>query len=175
MYLLQAIRPDGSEAVKHADSIAEILDRTLHMTNITAHTFACNILERYLRGIGSIYPRDMNSVSTSLDKSVEEYLPIRVSAGLWVERVFVCAVAEWLLRGKTNKTTRTQEAHERAMRKWQLLPEDEPVLILKEHFLCTFAHSLVKATEEFYFFEIWTLFLLLIIRFSSQKLCFYQI
>ena len=68
--------------------------------------------------------------------------------------MFVCAVAEWLLRGKTNKTTRTQEAHERAMRKWQLLPGDEPVLILKEHFLFTFAHSLVKATEEFYFFEI---------------------
>ena len=64
--------------MQHADSIQAVLDRTLHMTNTSAHIFSCNILERYMKSIGSVFPTDCSSVTKSLDTPLSEHLPIRV-------------------------------------------------------------------------------------------------
>ncbi|XP_067941424.1 proteasome activator complex subunit 4B-like [Watersipora subatra] len=77
LLLSEVIRPDGSELVKYVKEITLVLERTLHMTNFTAHTFACNTLERCLKSLAFIYPRDVTSISSKLNQPIAEYLPIR--------------------------------------------------------------------------------------------------
>ncbi|XP_067941422.1 proteasome activator complex subunit 4-like isoform X2 [Watersipora subatra] len=76
LLLSEVVSTDGPELVKYSGDIAAVLDRTLHMTNSTSHTFACNILHSYMHEVIEMQPRYV-ACSEKLDSLSADYIPMR--------------------------------------------------------------------------------------------------
>jgi proteasome activator subunit 4 len=68
----------GSALLPYVTTLQQVMDRTLHLTCREGYLSSSCILRNVLSSLTSITPSDYRSVAGSFDRSIKEYLPIKV-------------------------------------------------------------------------------------------------
>ncbi|XP_071746308.1 LOW QUALITY PROTEIN: proteasome activator complex subunit 4 [Lepeophtheirus salmonis] len=72
--IFEVIYLNGYELLSYVNELEEILDLTLHMKNVDAHSFACMVLKRLLSSLSLVYPLEYRLIPHEYDDTNKLYL-----------------------------------------------------------------------------------------------------